>query len=106
MPTDPTSIRSQPSLTTSTGRIWLIVGGVFAAIAIAVLIPMTQLPPPGVALAGAIAVAALYLAMIVVRLAVSPGHRRLTLMAVGMLSIAGVSLVTAIIVAGAAASGR
>lgn len=102
MPTDPTRIRSQPALTTSTGRIWLIVGGIFTGISLAVLIPMTQLPPPGVALTGAIAVATLYIAMIVARFVIPAGRRRLMLLAAGMLTIAATALTTAIVVAGVA----
>ena len=50
---DPTRIRSQPALTRSTGRVWLIVGGIFTVMALAVLVPMTALPPAGVALTAA-----------------------------------------------------
>ncbi len=105
MSTDPTKIRSQPALTTSTGRSWLIVGGLFSAISLGVLIAMTQLPPPGIALGAAIAVAVLYLAMILARLAVPPGRRRLGLMSIAMLAIALIALVAAGIVAASAAAG-
>ena len=88
MTDDPTKIRNQPALTTSTGRIWLLVGGLFTAIAVAVLIPMTALDPPGVALAAAITDALLYLGMLAARFAIRPGRLRLGLMAVGMLAIA------------------
>ena len=91
--TDPTKLRNQPSLTTSTGRIWLIVGGLFSAIALAVLVPMTTLRPAGVALAGALVVALAYAGMVVVQFTVRPGRRRLGLLASGMLLIAAVSLV-------------
>jgi hypothetical protein len=104
MMNDPTRLTNQPALTTSTGRSWLIVGGLFTAIALGVLIPMTTLAPSGVALTGAIVVAALYLGMLVVRFTVAPGRRRLGLMASGMIGIALVSLVTAGIVAATAAS--
>ena len=89
---NPTKVRNQPSLTTSTGRIWLITGGVFAAIAVAFLIPMLMLRSPGVALFGIIAVTSFYLAMIVARLAAPPGRLRLGLMACSMLAMALVSL--------------
>ena len=104
MSTDPTKIRSQPALTRSTGRSWLIVGGLFTAIALGVLIPMTQLPPAGIALGGTIVIAALYLAMIVVRISMPAGRRRLGFLSVGMLAIALIALVAAGIVAGTAAS--
>lgn len=99
---DPTRIRSQASLTTSTGRIWLIIGGLFTAISLALLIAMTQLPPPGVAGVAAVVVAVLYGAMVVVRLVTAPGRRRLTLLATGLLLIAAVSLIAVAIVAGSA----
>jgi hypothetical protein len=74
------------------------VGGLFTAIALALLIAMTTLPPPGVAFTAAIVVGALYLGMIVVRLSVGPGRRRLALLSAGMLGIAAVSLVAALII--------
>jgi hypothetical protein len=94
-------MRNQAALTTSSGRIWLIVGGLFAVVALAVLIPMTALPPSGVALGAAIAVAALYIGMVVARLAVGPGRLRLALMAAAMLGIAAVALIAAVVVASA-----
>lgn len=93
-------MRDQPALTKSSGLIWLVVGGLFTVIALGVLVPLTQLPPPGVALIAAIVVAALYAGMWLVRFVVAPGRRRLTLMAVGMLAIASVSLAATLIVAG------
>jgi hypothetical protein len=99
---DPTRVRSQPSLTTASGTIWIVVGGFFVAVALGVLVPMTALPPAGVALVAAIVVGALYLAMVVVRVAVPAGRRRLGMLAVGMLLIAVISLVSALIVAAAA----
>ena len=101
-PVDPTRVREQPSLTTSTGAIWLIVGGLFTAIALAVLIPMTTLPPTGLALVAAVVIGVLYVAMVVVRFAVPPGRRRLGMLASGMLLIAAISLTAVLIVAGAA----
>lgn len=99
---DPTRVRSQPSLTTASGTIWIVVGGLFVAVALGVLVPMTALPPAGVALVAAIAVGALYLAMVVVRVAVPAGRRRLAMLAVGMLLIAVISLVSALVVAAVA----
>lgn len=102
---DPTRIREQPALTRSRGTIWLVVGGLFAAVALAMLIPMTRLPNGGVALASAIVVAALYLGMVVARLAVPEARRRLNLLAIGMLLIAAVSLTGVAIVAASAWEG-
>jgi len=97
--TDPTAVRAQPSLTTSSGAIWLIVGALFTLVALAVLIPMSTLPGGVVALVAAITVGALYLGMLVAGVATAPGRRRLGILATGMLLIAGVSLVAAVIVA-------
>ncbi|MEO5919952.1 MAG: hypothetical protein ABIQ01_02300, partial [Pseudolysinimonas sp.] len=82
---------------------WLVVGGIFAAISFAVLVALVPLPPPGVALGAAIAVAALYAGMWLARFVVHPGRRRLGLMAGGMLAMAAVALAATLIVAGAAA---
>ena len=96
---DPTLVRNQPSLTTSTGRSWLIVGALFTAISLAVLVPMTVLPPSGVALTAAILDVVFYAGMLAARFTVAPGRRRLGLMAAALLAIAVVSLVAALIVA-------
>lgn len=97
---DPTRVREQPALTTSTGAIWLIVGGLFAVVSLGVLIPMATLPGGTVAVVAAIIVGALYLAMVVVRFAVPSGRRRLGMLAIGMLLIAAVALGAVLIVAG------
>ena len=99
---DPTRVREQPALTTSTGAIWLIVGGLFAVVSLGVLIPMAALPGGTVAVVAAILVAALYLGMVVVRFAVPSASRRLGMLAVGMLLIAVVALGAVLLVAGAA----
>lgn len=96
---DPTRVRNQPSLVTSNGTIWLVVGGIFTAIALAMLIPMAWLPPPGLAIAAAALMVLLYVAMLIVRVAAPAGRRRLGMLAVGMLAIAAVSLTAVIIVA-------
>ena len=101
--TDPTRLRDQPALTQSSGLIWLVVGGIFAVIAVGVLVVLVPLPPPGVALVSAIVVVALYAGMWLVRFMVQPGRRRLGWMAGLMLGIAAVSLAATLIVAGSAA---
>jgi hypothetical protein len=99
---DPTAIREQPALTTSTGAIWLIVGGLFAAVSLAVLIPMSALPSGTVAVVAAIVIALLYLGMIIAQLATPPGRRRLGMLATGMLLIAAIALGAVIFVAAGA----
>jgi hypothetical protein len=100
---DETRLTEQPSLTFSTGRIWLVVGGLFAAIALGVLIPeiVLGLPPRGLPLAAAIVVVLLYALMLVARFAVPVTRlrRRLGMLAIGMLAIAAVSLAAVIVVA-------
>lgn len=101
-PRDETKVTEQPSLTFSTGNIWLVVGGLFTAVALAVLVPQTiaGLPPRGVPLAAVIVDVALYAGMLVARFAVPVPRlrRRLGLLAIGMLAIAAVSLIAVLIV--------
>jgi hypothetical protein len=99
---DPTAIREQPSLTTSSGAIWLIVGGLFTAVSLGVLIPMSTLPSGIVAAVAAIVIALLYLGMIVAQLAMPPGRRRLGAHATGMLLIAVIALGAVLFVAAGA----
>jgi VIT1/CCC1 family predicted Fe2+/Mn2+ transporter len=101
---DPTAIREQPALTTSTGAIWLIVGGLFAVVSVAVLIPMATLPNGTVAVVAAIVVALLYLGMLVVQFAMPPGRRRLGAQATAMLLMAAVALGAVLFVAAGAAT--
>jgi hypothetical protein len=100
---DPTAIREQPALTTSTGAIWLIVGGLFAAVSLAVLIPMSALPNGTVAVVAAIVVAALYVGMLITQFAMAPGRRRLGAQATAMLLMAAVALGAVLFVAAGAA---
>jgi hypothetical protein len=95
---DPTLIRNQPSLTTSTGLIWLVVGGLFAAISIVVLAFLIGLEPVGLALGGIIATLALYLVMIAVRLLVVRPRLRLGLLATAMLLMAAITLICTLVI--------
>ena len=103
---DATRMRHQAALTTSTGTTWLVGGGLFTLVALAILIPMAvqHLPPRGLARDAAIVVGALYAFMIVVRLAVRVVHQRLWLMGATMMAIALVSLICVAIVAVASIS--
>jgi hypothetical protein len=91
-------VRDQPSLTTSTGKSWLILGGLLALIAVGVMIPLLPQKPDGVALFGICAVVACYAAMIIVRVNARPGRVMLGLLAGFMIAIAviGVCCVGAI----------
>ncbi|HWM34585.1 MAG TPA: hypothetical protein VNR36_10150 [Pseudolysinimonas sp.] len=100
MTDDPTRLRSQPSLTTSSGAIWLIVGGLFVVVAGVVLLFLAALPPAGVAVGALIAILVLYAAMVVVRFAVRRQRLMLGIQAVLLLAIAAVSLGAVLVVAG------
>lgn len=96
---DPTRLRNQPSLVTSNGAIWLIVGGLFAAIAIVVLATLVMRQPAGLAMGAIVAIVVLYIGMALTRFLVAPGRLRLGLLAALMLAMATVALATVIIVA-------
>lgn len=95
-PLDPTKMVNQPSLRTSHGLVWLIVGGLFAA---ASLIPFSMLAfagtgrSTGAAIMTGIVIIALYAAMLISRFAVRPGPVRLGVMAGCMLAMALVALI-------------
>jgi hypothetical protein len=101
---DPTLMRNQASLTTSTGRSWLLLGGLLTFIAAVVLAFELSLEPPGVALFGLVSVLVLYAAMVVVRLTTEPGRVRLGILAGLMIAIAVIGLGCVIVVAYAAFS--
>ncbi len=89
---DPTRVSEQPALTTSSGRSWLVVGAILSVIAVTLLVSLLRFPPAGVAIAGVVLVAAGYAAMVVVRLRVPAGRRRLRALAALLAVIALVSL--------------
>lgn len=95
-PLDPTKMANQPALRTSSGLIWVVFGGLFAA---AAMIPLGLLAfgsdgrSQGAAIPTAALILVLYGALLVVRFAVRQGPRRLRAMAVCMLSMAAVALV-------------
>ena len=95
---DPTRLRNQPALVSSSGAIWLVVGGLFAAIAIAVLSTLVMRQPAGLAMGAIVVIVVLYIAMALVRFLVREGRLRLGLLASGMLAIAAVALTALIIV--------
>lgn len=90
---DPTLVRNQPALTTSTGLEWLIVGGLLAATGIAVLASLVGLGPAGVAAAGIVTIVVLYAAMVVVRVTMKSTRTRLAILAALLLALAIVGLV-------------
>jgi multisubunit Na+/H+ antiporter MnhB subunit len=79
---DSQKVFDQRSLTTSSGAIWLVVGGALTLMCGAFLFAMQWLRPPGVGLTGFILVLVLYAAMIVIRFTVRPKRPRLAALAV------------------------
>lgn len=101
MKKDPTKVTNQPALTTSQGKIWLIMGAVLAAVCVAIFIPVLSYRPLGMATIGIVVVIALYIVMIVVRLVVRSGPPRLISLAVAMGCIPVVTIVLLLIIAAA-----
>ncbi|MEF2978293.1 hypothetical protein [Subtercola sp. YIM 133946] len=96
---DPTKVTNQPALTTSTGRIWLVMGGLFALISAIVLFFLLPLAPHGLAAVALAVVLLLYVAMVVTQLLTRRGRARLGVLAALMLTIAAVALVSILIIA-------
>ena len=92
---DPTSMSNQPALQTSTGRIWLVMGGLFAALSMIPLVALAAGGGPSMPLAVTTiaAVIVLYAAMIAIRFTVEQRQRRLWWMAACMLMMAAVALI-------------
>lgn len=93
---DPTRMRNQPALRTSSGTVWIVMGGLFAA---ASLIPLVMFiargneAARGAAVVVAVIVVALYGMILIARLAIRPGPARLRTMAAAMLTMAAVALI-------------
>ncbi|MGA1837966.1 hypothetical protein VD659_13660 [Herbiconiux sp. 11R-BC] len=96
---DPTKVTNQPALTTSSGRSWLVLGGLMGAIAVVLLWFLQQVNSTGVAMIGIVAIVLLFLAMLEVRLLVTRLRPRLVLMAVCFWLIAGVALACVLVIA-------
>jgi exosortase/archaeosortase len=75
-------VRDQNALTTSSGASWLFIGGTLVVICGGLLFAMQWLRPAWAGLTGLVIVIALYAAMVVVRIGVRPGRRRLGILAV------------------------
>lgn len=92
---DPTRMVNQPALRTSSGRVWLVMGGLFAAVS---LLPLGLLifagdgRSRGVAIPVAVAVVLLFAAIVVARLVLPGGPVRLRTMAACMITMAAVAL--------------
>lgn len=95
---DPTKMANQPALRTSSGAVWLVVGALLTAICLVVLVPLIPIGTPA-PLVGAVLIVLLFVAMIVVRLAVRPQTTRLRALAGLFGGIALVGLLAVLIAA-------
>jgi hypothetical protein len=94
---DPTRVGDQPALRTSSGAVWLVVGGAMAALCIVLLLALNSLQHP-VGLIGAGVIAVLYVFMVAAVLAIPARRARLVTLAILMIGIAIVGLVFVLIV--------
>jgi len=96
---DPTRVRNQPALQSSTGLIWLVVGAIFVVVCLVPFLGLAVMGRPAAtaAVVAAVLTVAAYAAMVVVRLTVSPGPRRLQRMAICFIAMAAVALVGMIV---------
>jgi len=93
---DPTRMANQPALRTSAGRIWIVVGGLFAAICLVPLALLAVVDPrrsAPVAWITAIIIIVLYAATVASRWLVHDREPRLRIMAALMLAMAAVALI-------------
>ncbi len=96
---DSTRMSNQPALRTSRGAIWLVVGGILAAIALTEFILLLGGATTVLPVVGIVVVGVLYLAMIVSTLAIPASPVRLRVLAGLMIAIAVVALVLLAIIA-------
>ena len=75
-------MRNQPTLTTSSGRTWLVVGGLATVLITATMVALWLRLGSTAAMVGAIVTVVLFAAMVVVRFTVDHRRRRLGLLAV------------------------
>lgn len=90
-------VTKQPALTTASGSIWLIVGGIIAAICLVLLWLMRGLEPIGAATTGIVIIVVAYLVMLAVRYGVTAPRVRLWTLAALTIGIAVTFLTVAII---------
>lgn len=90
-------VTRQPALTTASGRTWLIVAGVIAALSLVFLWFMRELEPLGASTIGIVTIVATYLAMVAIRFGIRAPRVRLWSLAVLTIGIACTFLTIAII---------
>jgi hypothetical protein len=96
-PDDPTQVRNQPALSTSSGREWLVIGGITAVICIVVLVFQVS-AGAFLALIGAALVVVIYAAMVVVKETVKRPRRRLGILAALLLTMTLVTMAALLLI--------
>lgn len=94
-PSDPTKMRNQPALRTSSGAIWLVMGAIFAALVgtlFLFLALQTTGAPRVVAVIALAVILCAVLVMIIARITIASTTVRLRTMAGAMLGMAAVAL--------------
>lgn len=99
---DPTRVTAQPALTSSHGRVWLIVGAVFCVIALAVLGALLTVQA-AIAAPAMVVVLGCYIAMVVIRIAVRARRPRLYALAIVFGAMVAAALVAVLLIAGSVA---
>ncbi len=90
-------VTKQPALTTASGAIWLVVGGIISLLCLVLLWLMRGLEPIGAATTGIVIIVVAYLAMIAVRYGVSSLRVRLWTLAALTIGITITFLTVAVI---------
>jgi hypothetical protein len=96
---DSPRVTDQTALTSSSGRSWLVVGGLIGLLSVVLLAALHELPPRGAALIGGLTIVVLYLGMIAVRFGTAPGRVRLALLAAATIAICVAFVVVACVIA-------
>lgn len=96
---DPTRMRNQPALTTSSGRIWIVVGAITTVLIAGVMVALWLRLDSTLALVIAILSVALFALMVVVRFSVHRLRQRLVILAVIFAVEVGAGLIGAFVIA-------
>ncbi|MET1052965.1 MAG: hypothetical protein ABWX65_10035 [Mycetocola sp.] len=96
---DPTQVRNQAALTTSTGFVWITLGSLLTVLCAGVLFLLESLDPV-TARVGLGFVLVFFLALVILRWAVPAGRKRLVAMASMFGAIALVTLVCVLVISG------
>lgn len=89
-------VTQQPALTTASGNIWLLVGGIISLMCLVMLWFMRDLEPQGAATLGIVSIIVGYLIMIAIRYGVAAPRVRLWSLTFLTLAIAGTFMTIAV----------